>query len=219
MKDTQPWTPNLNKDCKKCGAICIYADDSTYSTSEADPDRLAQKISSKYTVMANFLSSSKLKVNDDKTHSLLLTTAQMCRRRNISVEVTIGTEENTPSEVERLLGIHIDQNLKWGNHIMNNKKSLVKALTTRSNALAMVSKLADFPTRKMIANGIFHSKLCYCLTVFSGTENYLVNALQKIQTRVARLVCGRGRRYPAASALRQVGWLPVASLVDFYSLV
>ena len=219
VKDTQPWTPNLNKDCKKCGAICFYADDSTYSTSEADPDRLAQKISSKYTVMANFLSSSKLKVNDDKTHSLLLTTAQMRRRRNISVEVTIGTEENTPSDVEKLLGIHIDQNLKWGNHIMNNKKSLVKALTTRSNALAMVSKLADFPTRKMIANGIFHSKLCYCLTVFGRTENYLVNALQKIQTRVARLVCGRGRRYPAASALRQVGWLPVASVVDVYSLV
>ena len=85
--------------------------------------------------MANFLSSSKLKVNDDKTHSLLLTTAQMCRRRNISVEVTIGTEENTPSEVEKLLGIHIDQNLKWGNHIMNNNKLLVKALTTAPGAM------------------------------------------------------------------------------------
>ena len=65
---------------------------------------------------------------------------------------------------------------------MTNKKLLVKALTTRSNALAMVSKLADFPTRKMIANGIFHSKLCYCLVVFGGTENYLVRLFRKSKT-------------------------------------
>ena len=148
----------------------------------------------------------------------MLTTAQMRRRRNIEVEVAIGTEISTPSEVEKLLGIQIDQNMKWGNHIMTNKKSLVKALTTRSNALAMVSRLGDFKTRRMIANGIFHSKLCYCLTVFGGTEGYLLNALQRIQNKAARLVCGRGRRYSAAAALRQVGWLPVASLVDFYSL-
>ena len=85
-------------------------------------------------------------------------------------------------------------------------------------ALAMVSRLGDFKTRQLIANGIFHSKLCYCLTLFGGTEGYLLNALQRIQNTAACLVCGRGRHYSAGAALRQVGWLPVASMVDFYSL-
>ena len=77
--------------------------------------------------MADFLSSSKLKVNDDKTHTLLFPTAQMRRRRDISVDLTIGTENSTPIKVEKLFYLHIDQNMKWGNHIMTNKKLLVKA--------------------------------------------------------------------------------------------
>ena len=169
--------------------------------------------------MADFLSSSKLKVNDDKTHTILLTTEQMRRRRQLSMEVTTGSERSTTSEVEKLLGIQIHQNLKWGNNIVTNKKSLVKALTTRCNALALVSRLIDFGTRRMIANGIFNSKMCYCLAVFGGTEAYLVKSLQRIQTRAARTVCRRGRRYPAVLALREVGWLPVASMVEYYTLV
>ena len=71
----------------------------------------------------------------------------------------------------------------------------------------------------MIANGIFHSKLSYCLELFGGTEDYLLKALQRIQTRAARMVCRRGRHYSAAAALREVGWVPVASLVEYYTLV
>jgi hypothetical protein len=214
-----PWTININRSCQQCGTVTCYADDSTYSTSAADPAALAEKISSKYSAMSDFLSASRLKVNDDKTHTMLMTTAQMRRRRDLSMQVTIGGETCVPSEGEKLLGIEIHKNLKWGEHIMNHKKSLIKALTTRCNALAMISRMADFTTRRMIANGIWNSKLCYCLAVFGGTEGYLLAALQRLQNKAARLVCRRGRRYSATAALREVGWMPVASLVDYYSLV
>ena len=83
-RDSLPWRPKLNSDCTVCGSICTYADDSTYSTSEGDPQSLSEKLSNKFPVMADFLNSSKLKVNDDKTHTILLTTAQMRRRRQVS---------------------------------------------------------------------------------------------------------------------------------------
>ena len=78
-KDSHPWKQRLNIDCMDCGSICTYADDRTYSTSEENQQTLSEKVSNKFTVMAKFLSSSKLKVNDNKTHTLLLTTAQMRR--------------------------------------------------------------------------------------------------------------------------------------------
>ena len=217
--EEQPWKPRINQKCKECGSIATYADDSTYSTSAATTELLAEKISQKYNVMANFLTSSKLKVNDDKTHTMLLSTSQMRRSRDLEMVVAIGSEISKPSEVEKLLGIQVHQNMKWGNMIMTNKKSLIKALTTRTNALAIIGRLANFKTRKMIANGIWNSKLCYCLSLWGGTEGYLLVALQKMQTKVARLVCRRGRRYPAAAALQEVGWLPVVSLVDYYSIM
>ena len=76
-KDNHPCKPNLNSDSSHCGSICTYADNSTYSTSEGDSHTLSEKISTKLTVMADFLSSSKPKVNDENTHTILLTTSQM----------------------------------------------------------------------------------------------------------------------------------------------
>ena len=102
---------------------------------------------------------------------------------------------------------------------MYNQKSLVKALQTRTNALMMIGRFADFKTRKMIANGIWNSKLCYCLSVFGSTEGHLLTALQRMQNCVAKVVCRKGRRYSPRKALKEIGWLPVMSLVKYHSLV
>ena len=167
------------------------------------------ELSEKYLVMSNFLNSSGLKVNDDKTHSMLLSTSQMRRCKALRVMVRTGEEVSAPSEVERFLGVNVHQDMKWNENIMNNKKSLMKQLQTRTNALAIVGKVANFRTRKLIADGIWNSKLCYCISLFGGTEGYLLNALQKMQNRRAKLVCRKGRRCSPSKALVELGWLPV----------
>ena len=136
--EEKPLKPRINQKCKQCGSIITYA-----------TELLAEKISQKYDLMASFLTSSKLKVNDDKTHTMLLSTSQMRRSRDLGMVVAIGSELSQPSEVEKLLGVQVHQNMKWGNMIMNNKKSLIQALTTRSNALAIICRLANFKTQKM----------------------------------------------------------------------
>ena len=87
--------------------------------------------------MASFLTSSKLKVNADKTLIMLLSPSQMKRCRDLGFVVEIGLELSQPSEVEKLLGIQVHQIMNWGNMFMKNKKSLIPLLTTRSNALAI----------------------------------------------------------------------------------
>ena len=216
---SEPWRINLHTSCKACGSTVIYADDSTYSTSKSEPQPLATELSEKYSVMSKYLSSSGLKVNDDKTHTMILSTSQMRRCRDLTILVRTGEELAAPSEVERLLGVNVHQDMKWNENIMNNNKSLMKQLQTRTNALAMVGKVANFKTRKMIADGIWNSKLCYCISLFGGTEGYLLKALQKMQNRAAKLACKRGRRYSPSKALLELGWLPVTSMVKYNSLL
>ena len=109
--------------------------------------------------------------------------------------------------------------MKWGEMVQNNDKSVVRALVTRTNALSKIAKIADFKTMKMIGNGIWLSKLIYMISVWGGTEGYLLTTLQKLQNRAARIICKRGRTYPVKKALKNVGWLTVKSLVDYHSLV
>ena len=109
-------------------------------------------------------------------------------------------------------------NLKWGEMIQNNEKSLTKVLSARTSALMKISRVADFKTRKMIGKGKWQSKLLY-MSVWGGTEEYLQTALQSMQNRAAKIICNRGRRYSATQALQDVGWMDVRTLVKYHSLV
>ena len=66
----------LKNQCQECGGLCCYADDSTYTVTAKDPEQLTETLSRKYSVMADFLTDNKLKVNDDKTHMLVMITRQ-----------------------------------------------------------------------------------------------------------------------------------------------
>jgi hypothetical protein len=102
---------------------------------------------------------------------------------------------------------------------MDNKDALMKSLNTRATAMKMISKTRCFKTRKMVANGIFMSKPIYLMPVCMGCADYLVNALQVCQNKVARLVTKLDRYTPTNVLLQQCGCLPVRQLMAYHSLV
>ena len=170
--------------------------------------------------MAEFLTANKLKVNDDKTHVLVMSTRQKRKYFDTSsIIVNTPTANITPSSGERLLGAQIHQDMKWRQHILEDENSLVKSLTMRIGALKKISAAASFKTRKMVANGIFMSKLIYLMPVWSGCEAYLVKALQVTQNKAARSVTHLGYRTPTKILLQQCGWLSVSQLMIYHSLV
>ena len=67
---------------------------------------------------------------------MVLTTSQYRKRnRNLQVEIRTPTKIIEPSCAEKLLGGWIHQDMKWSEHLLENKTSLVKSLTTRLAAL------------------------------------------------------------------------------------
>ena len=54
----------------------------------------------------------------------------------------------------------------------------------------------------MLANGLFMSKLIYLMPVWAGCEEYLVNALQVIQNKVARSVTKKDIFTPTKGLIR-----------------
>ena len=206
--------------CHECGGLCCYADDSTYTVRSKDPDELSEKLTRKYRVMADFLTDNKLKVNDDKTHLLVMTTRQ--KRRLVptnTVNIVTPTATISPSSVERLLGAQVHQDLRWVEHILDSDSSLVKSLNLRLNALIKLSSVASFKTRKTIASGIFMSKLIYLIPVWSGCEDYLVRSLQVVQNKAARSVAKLSIFTPTVTLMRVCGWMSVRQLMAYHSLV
>ena len=149
--------PKFNISCKDCGSLSCYADDTTYSCYNSDPALLSEQLSAKFTVISDFMVSNKLKLNDEKTHLMVMTTSQKRKKSNPNGQVQLATPTKTidPSSSEKLLGALIHQDMKWGEHVQDNSESLIRSLSTRIGALKIIGRVANFKNRKLIANGIF----------------------------------------------------------------
>ena len=172
--------------------------------------------------MSDFLVSNRLKLNDDKTHLLVLTTSQARRRAGLVLDdVVISTPVKLihPTPSEKLLGAWVHQDLKWSEHLQYSKESLQKSLTTKLSAIKIIGRVAPFQTRKMIADGVFMSKLSYLISVWGGCEGYLISTLQTIQNNVARAVTRKAWSTPTRVLLSQCGWLSVRQLAIYHTVV
>ena len=180
---------NHNIHCKECGGICLFADDSTYTKSNKDPNDLKEEIRAKYQEIASYMSRNKLVLNTDKTHLLVMASRTVHREyQNFDITLNTGTEIIKPVESEKLLGAIISNDMEWNVHVKEHDQSMFRILTSRVIALSKLCRIADFKTRKLIANGIFMSNLTSIIQLWSGCSEFLLTFLQIIQNRAARLV-------------------------------
>ena len=142
--DNSEWKPNYKLQDSECGSVVCYADDSSESVSDNNIRELKTSMELQYSATASFLTSSRLQVNDGKTHTMLLTRSQYRRLNNPSLTVTLGEVQQKSLSVERLLGLHLHENLKFREYIQDNDKSLLKSLSTRLNALKQIKRVTTF---------------------------------------------------------------------------
>ena len=225
QKHSQPSNPTIGSrsvfttHCQDCGSVCCFADDSTLSVSDPDPDILTEKLSEKYAVLSDYLSSNKLKLNDEKTHLVLMTTAENRRLNNPIIELAANTEIVDTTSAEKLLGTFIHQDLKWNEYIAENENSLLKSLTTRVNALKKISLYSNLNTRLMIGNGLFMSKLIYLIPLWGGAGSGLLKMLQVAQNSAARYITKSSWYTPKSELMDKCNWLSVKQLAAYHSLV
>ena len=83
-----------------------------------------------------------MKVNDDKTHLLVLTSRQKRKHIDLSdMSISTPTAIIQPSTVERLLGAQVHEDMRWKEHIIDSEESLVKALSKRHGDMKKVCKV------------------------------------------------------------------------------
>ena len=176
-----------NSHCSTCGGMSCFADDSSYSKSSKDPVSLSAEIKNKYSEISEYMAANKLVLNSEKTHLLVMASRTQHRfHGNYGVELDTGNEIILPQEHERLLGCEISNDFTWKEHLQDNEYSLQRQITSRINALKKISFSASFQTRKMIANGVVISRIIYVISLWGGTNDYLLKMLQVLQNRVAR---------------------------------
>ena len=112
----------------------------------------------------------------------------------------------------------IQNNCKWSEHIRDDKdNNLITGLNKRVGALRKISKVASFQQRKIFGNGIFVSKINYCIALWGGCNSELIRSLQVCQNRAARIITRCDWSVSSSENLRQIGWLNIKQTIFYLS--
>ena len=114
--------------------------------------------------------------NDDKCH--LIVTNQD------SVSVTLGNETIEATDSVDLLGITIDSNLNFNEHIRN----LCKKGNQKSHDLARISKYLNEEKLKIIMKTFVQSQFNYCPLMWMWHNRTLNNKINRLHERALRIV-------------------------------
>ena len=125
--------------------IASYADDSTPFIVENNIDNVIASLEQVSDALFNWFKNNRLKNNVDKCHVLVSTS------KLVGIKVGDYTIDN--SECEKLLGVKIDVNLNFNDHISD----LCKKASRKISALARVTPFMGLSKRKLLMNAFFIS--------------------------------------------------------------
>ena len=120
--------------------------------------------------MFNWFKNNCLKNNFGKCHVLVST--------NKPVGIKIGDYTIDNSECEKLLGVEIDVNLNFNDHISD----FCKKASRKISALARVTPFMGLSKRKLLMNAFFTSQFSYCPLIwmcYSRSNNRKINMLHE----------------------------------------
>ena len=137
------------------GESVKYVDDDSDTVSAKDPDQLRYLIEREAGNSAQWLRDSRLCVAGDKSKLLVVGTRQLrASRVTHDMQIVVDNKEILESKSEKLLGILMNNQLTWKNHLHGDDKieGMVQQLSKRIGVMKKLAKHMDLNNLKFFAS-------------------------------------------------------------------
>ena len=225
--------------CHDDGEAIVYVDDDSDVVSDSNPEDLQEKIQVEASHSVQWLNDNRLCVAKDKSKLLVIGTNKLksSKETQNKMKITVNNEEIAETTSEKLLGLVVNNSLTWKNHLYGDgdNRGLIPQLNTRVGLLQKLSGYMNKTQLKCFAQGIFYSKLIYCLPVFGnvfGIEDYTEvnrrhtsftrkdnNKIQTLQNKVNQILTDSDPMTPTADLLRLTDSLSVHQMIAYFTVV
>ena len=200
----------------KFSNIESYVDDTKIylSSSAQDVHSCLHQISQDLELVAGWCCANQLLINPEKRNLVLFGTRQLVSKLPHFTVPFLG-QELTPASSAKDLGIILDSNLTFTEHISTVPSSLLSSLCQISRVRHRFTK----DVLNIILNYLIFSKLFYCSTVWSGTFKQNIKKLQLIQNFASRILTNTRKCDHISPILHELGWFTVkktAALAGHY---
>ena len=158
-----------------------------------------------------WMSSSKLKLNPDKTEFILFGSKKRRERLSACFPIDILGNPLHPTESVRNLGVWFDSDFSFSKHVQKVCKGWFCQLRDFRNIRQFLTQDAAVS----VANAFVSSRLDYCNSLFRSLSKASLHRLQSIQNCAARIVTNSCRYTHITPVLRKLHWLPIQFRSEF----
>ncbi len=133
-------------------------------------------------------------------------------RHNFTIQ--LGTSTVTPSKTARNLGVMIDDQLTFSDHIAKTARSCRFALFNIKKIKPFLSENAS----QLLVQALVLSRLDYCNALLAGLPASSVKPLQLIQNTAARYIFNEAKRMHITPLFINLHWLPIAACIKIQGI-
>ena len=189
--------------CLNEGFPRMFADDTNISYSSNNPTDLENLMNSSLVNLNRWLIANKLSLNIAKTEFKVIGSRQrLATFDNHELRVTVDSEPVRQVTSTKTLGLILDENLTWKNHI----EVISKKVSSGIGALKRVRGLMDRETAIKVYKGFIEPYFSYCAPVWYGIGVTLSDRLQKLQNRAARVITQSTYDISSRDLLNELQW-------------
>ena len=179
----------FGQNCDACGMVVTYADDATYQVASRYRVRNQLKLNINIAKLETFLNDNELSINVSKTSLLECMIKQKKGKTtgsppHLIVQTTPGIFKRVEDNPEFiLLGVNIQQNMNWQNHLEKGKKAILPNIRRLFGAMQQISNQLPRPTKKLLCEGILMSKMMYLISQWGGGGLLTISSWQHRECR------------------------------------
>ena len=168
----------------KAVALDLFADDSSLHTSSSDVKTAQSNLQEELNNVAKWCTCNKMIVHPQKTKSMVITSRQKHQRAPLTLNLYLGSDPIEQVSVHKVLGVTIDEELKWSHHINNVTKAVSKNLFL----LGKLRYYLDADAMRMFFHAHCLSHINYVSTVWSNSREVHLKKLNSLHRRAGKLI-------------------------------
>ena len=191
--------------CLSSSNASMFADDTNISTCGKSVTEIQEHLNHDLENIHQWLLANKLTLNKKKTEYMIIGSRQKLSKITIEPEIRIGETAIKRVRNSRTLGVLIDEHLTWDKQLENVQTKVSRGI----GMLRRMRKVVPKTTLIKVYNAIILPHFDYCSLVWDNCSDYLIDKLQKLQNRAARVITGSSYETRSRDVLKELHWQPL----------
>ena len=193
--------------------LSMYADDSFLCSSAFSIKEACNKLNSCLIHVSNWFKENRLLINTSKSHFMVIGTQSRIKNINETITITLNEKPLDKITSTKLLGMIIDENLNFNQHI----DFLIKKTSPKIALLKRLRHILPLESLNKIYHATVQPHFDYSLTVWGNSSKQNLSSIQKLQNRAARAITGNYDYTTSVSGLiKQLSWMNIHQRLSYF---